>query len=113
MTSTNEYCEFLYAPSGRAGCMICDKKINKGELKIIKPIYVTISRNSREMKVKGNRNYHVICVLEDEHGYDVFYEALTKIKKDLFHENLSTFEQLLPFVKNNDRVNSLLIELIK
>ena len=109
----NEYCEFVYAPSGRAGCIICDKKINKGELKIIKPIYVTIQRNSREMEVKGNRNYHVFCVLEDEHGYDVIYEALTKIMKDLFHENLSIFEQLLPFVKQNHKVHSLLIEMIE
>jgi len=88
--------EFTYAPSGRASCGECGKKIVKGELKIVKPTYIELDSNRT---VPGNVSYHLNCIIKDEDGKEVLHEAITRLTLDMISENqaeLAALQTSLP-----------------
>lgn len=83
--------EFSYAPSGRASCVVCEKKIQKGELKLVKPEF--IEANNR--RFPGNISFHLTCAIHDEHGGEILQEAITRLSPTLLEENKKEFIDLM------------------
>jgi hypothetical protein len=83
--------EFSYAPSGRASCAICEEKIQKGELKVVKPEF--IEANNR--RFPGNISMHLHCAIKDEYGDEVLHEAITRMPPTLIEENQEILKELM------------------
>jgi len=108
---TGEPAEFTIAPSGRASCGVCEKKIAKGDLKVVKPGYIEIDRGDRKMTVSGARSFHPACVIDDEHGMEVLHEACSRLTLDQLsdhHEALDHLYQQLPKSAAKEILKSLL-----
>ncbi|MHA2250988.1 MAG: hypothetical protein ACXAD7_11535 [Candidatus Kariarchaeaceae archaeon] len=100
---------FEYAKSARAICPICENKIDKGILKLVKPAWRENEKTKR--RYSGNYSFHVICAIEDEHGEELIHEALTRVTPDLFNENHDIFIELndhLPQYEGKNILDQLL-----
>lgn len=105
---TGKPTEFTYAPTGRATCGVCDHKISKGELKIVKPMFIELDN---DRIVPGNISMHMECVLQDQDGDEVLHEAVTRLNLDLIDENreqLRILADSLPDIEAKSILNKIL-----
>jgi hypothetical protein len=86
------YIGFEYAKSSRASCTICDKKINKGDLKLVKPVWGENEQTGQ--KFPSLVSYHVFCVLEDKISDEILHESLSRLTPDILNENKDIFKEL-------------------
>jgi hypothetical protein len=100
--------EFQVAPSGRAACGYCEKKIEMGDLKIVKPDFIELPTGRT---IAGNVSFHLGCVLNDEHGLEVVKEGVTRLTPTLIDDSrevLSEFADTLPDGDPKDIILKLL-----
>ncbi len=87
-----EFARFEFAKSSRAKCRVCDEKIGKGELKLVKPVWGKDEKNDRNFP--SLQSFHINCGLEDEHGPDLAREAITKLTTDILTESRDNLIEL-------------------
>ena len=100
---------FEYAKSSRAKCKVCGVKIDKGNLKVVKPIWTKDEKTGRTFA--GNNSLHLNCAIDDDHGVDVLHEAITRLTPDLIIENKIILLKLyknLPDIKSKQILGKLL-----
>jgi hypothetical protein len=104
-----EFCRFEYAKSGRASCSHCDEKIQKAELKIVKPEWGENEDTGRFFP--SSTSYHTYCAIEAELGDEIIHEAITRLTPELIEENKDSLSNLTKQVQKNEKLHSILIEL--
>lgn len=99
--------EFEYAKSSRAKCKICDGKILKGDMKVVKPLWV----ESNEKRFPGVESLHVKCAPQDLNGEDLIHEAITRLTPDIVSSEkklLTELRNILPDIKARQILDKLL-----
>jgi len=89
---------FEIAKTSRAKCNVCEEKILKGELKIVKPVW--LENETTKQKIPGSYSLHLHHVLEDENGEDVLREAISKINLELIDDFRDVFSNFTAKIKN-------------
>jgi len=107
---TNIFCEFEVAPSARASCTICEERIKKGELKLVKAVW---GENEKTKDLYPRRSsYHLKCALKDEDAEEFIYEATTRLSPQLLESNREEISDLHKNLKKFKKVYSLLVNLL-
>ena len=104
-----EFARFEFAKSSRAKCRVCDEKIEKGELKLVKPVWGKDEKNDRTFP--SLQSFHTSCGLDDENGPDLIREAVTKLTTDILTEskvNLVELYETLPEIGAKSDLKKLL-----
>ncbi len=101
---------FELAKSGRAACNVCDEKINKAELKIIKPGWG--ENEDTKQRYPSSNSYHIWCAIEDEHGTEILREALTRLTPELIVSNKNLLSDLQIQVKDEIKLSEILNQLL-
>ncbi len=107
----NIFCVFEIAPTSRASCVICEERITKGDLKLIKAVWG--ENEKTKAKYPRKNSYHPICALEDDDAEEFIYEAVTRLSPDFISENLDELNIFKSKIKNLKREYELLSNLIE
>ena len=106
----NIFCEFEVAPSARAACTICEERIKKGELKLVKAVW---GENEKTKDLYPRRNsYHLKCALKDEDAEEFIYEATTRLSPQLLESSRDVISDFLKDLKEFKKAHSLLVNLL-
>ncbi|MCE7733668.1 MAG: hypothetical protein GPJ54_02240 [Candidatus Heimdallarchaeota archaeon] len=105
-----ENCRFEFAKSGRAACAHCEEKINKAELKIVKPEWGESEDNGRFFP--SSVSFHVRCVIEAEFGDEIIHEAVTRLTPELIEENKEVLAELKDQLEPHKELQKILLELL-
>lgn len=105
-----ENCRFEYAKSGRAACAHCEEKINKAELKIVKPEWGESEDKGRFFP--SSISFHVRCVNQAEFGDEIIHEAITRLTPELIEENKEVLSELKEQLQHHKELQNILLELI-
>lgn len=101
--------KFEIAKTSRAKCFLCGDKILKGELKIVKPVWIENEMAKRH--VPGSYSLHLKHALDDEDGAEVLQEAISRIS----HNIIDDFGSELIDLRNsteNSKIKKLLDEVL-
>jgi hypothetical protein len=104
-----EFSRFEYAKSSRAKCRVCEEKIGKGELKLVKPVWGKDEEKDRTFP--SLQSFHTFCGLDDDHGPDFVREAITRLTTDIItesRENLVELYETLPEIGAKSDLKKLL-----
>ena len=96
---------FTIAPSSRATCVICEKGIKKGELKLVKPVWGI--NEVTEDRYPGMQSLHLNCSNEDEHSGELLKEAISCLNPQIVNENRGTLNEFAEKIKDEEAKNQL------
>lgn len=88
-----KFIRFEHAKSSRASCVICNKPIEKGDLKLVKPVWGENEYTGQAYP--QDTSYHVLCAYKDEHGNEVVLEGISRLNPVLLKEERKVFQELL------------------
>lgn len=101
---------FELAKSGRASCSVCTEKINKAELKIIKPEWG--ENEDTKQRYPSSNSYHILCAIKDEHGPEILHEALTRLTPEIIESNTNILSDLQDQLKDENKLSEILSQLL-
>ncbi len=89
--------QFEYAKSSRAKCKICEAKIDKGTLKLIKPVWGENAGRS----FPSVDSFHINCSVNDINADEIIHEAITRLTPDMVNDERKILTDLLNILPDN------------
>jgi hypothetical protein len=105
----DKFVELEYAKTARAVCLVCEKGIAKGELKLMKPFWS--EKNEQGNSYPSKQSCHLNCAIKDEHGEEMVTEVVSRLSKNdvaSYKEYLKELLATLPETKAKELLENKL-----